>query len=649
MCGIAGIVAWKPSPNLNVEVDKMIGNLVHRGPDDQGIWCDNDAGVGLGQRRLAIIDLSEHGHQPMLSSSGRWVVSYNGEIYNFMQLRHELEDMGLAPEWRGHSDTEILLACVEAWGIEATLRKLVGMFAISIWDRRERTLTLARDRMGEKPLYYGVIGNRLLFGSELKALTAVAGPLAIDRAALSEYLRFSYVPAPLSIWEGIKKLRPGHFLTLRSTDISADESASYWDIGKAANPDLRKELQNLADRDIEDRVAARLSDSVKLQMVSDVPLGAFLSGGVDSSLVVALMQQYSSRPVRTFTIGFDQPEWDEAPFAADVAKHLGTDHTELYVSPRDAEQLIPELPHIYDEPFADSSQIPTVLVSRMTREHVTVALSGDGGDELFAGYPRYSLTENLWQKTSRIPFPVRQLGSRALCGVSPATLDKWTSHIVPASKRQMINGRRLHRLGQLMRTKSLSEMYLRLMSQWQPEDALVIGGSFTDNPRKHWNENLPAMEAMRRWDIAQYLPDDLMVKVDRAAMSASLETRAPMLDYRLVELAFSLPDRVLFENGVGKKVLRNILYRHVPRHLIDRPKAGFSVPLGDWLKGPLRDWAEEMLDAKSLDADGLLDTVKVRSMWNEHVSDRYDRSSYLWNILMFQAWLRQNSVYLNAA
>lgn len=638
MCGIAGIVAWRSSPNLNAEVEKMVGQLVHRGPDDQGIWCDIEAGIGLGQRRLSIIDLSEHGHQPMHSASGRWVVAYNGEIYNFMQLRRELEEAKLAPAWRGHSDTEVLLACIEAWGVEATLRKLVGMFAISLWDKRERSLTLARDRMGEKPLYYGQVDGRILFGSELKAITAVSGPLDIDRVALSEYLRFSYVPSPMSIWKGVQKLRPGHLLTIRSPDLSSAASSPYWDLDAAPNQALQTELKDAPEREIEDRVAECLSESIRLQMVADVPLGAFLSGGVDSSLVVALMQKFSSRPVRSFTIGFDQPEWNEAPFAADVAKHLGTDHTELYVTAKDAEQLIPQLPHIYDEPFADSSQIPTVLVSRMTRQHVTVALSGDGGDELFAGYPRYGLTQNLWKKTSQIPYAVRELGSNILCGASPASWDKWTSHIVPSSKRQMINGHRLHRLGQLMRTQSLSDMYLRLMSQWQPEDALVLGGGFSNNAEQHWNANLPATEAMRRWDIAQYLPDDLMVKVDRAAMSASLETRAPMLDYRLIELAFALPERMLIDNGVGKKVLRNILYRHVPRQLIERPKAGFSVPLGDWLKGPLRGWAEEMLDPVALKADGLLDSVKVRTLWSEHLGGKYDRSSYLWSVLMFQAW-----------
>jgi asparagine synthase (glutamine-hydrolysing) len=590
---------------------------------------------------LSIIDLSEQGHQPMASASSRWMLSYNGEIYNFEQLRSELQLTGNAPPWRGHSDTEVLLACIEEWGVEASLRKLVGMFAISLWDRKNRSLTLARDRIGEKPLYFGSVNGRVLFGSELKAISAVAGSLEIDREALSEFLRFSYVPAPLSIWRGIRKLLPGHFLTLQSVECVNKAPQPYWHVAGDRQAALREELARADSRELADRVEAQLREAVKLQMVSDVPLGAFLSGGVDSSAVVALMQQESSRPVRTFTIGFDQPELNEAPFAAEVARHLGTDHTELYVTAKDAEQLIPELPQIYDEPFADSSQIPTTLVSRLTRNHVTVALSGDGGDELFAGYPRYQLTRRLWERNEHLPSGLRRCVSAALRMPSPSAWDRVTERLLPKSRQQTINGRRIHRLGQLMLTGNVGEMYIRLMSQWQPEDALVRGLATHPFTLSHWDASLDPMESMRRWDLAQYLPDDLMVKVDRAAMSTSLETRAPMLDHRLVELAFALPERALIRDGVGKQVLRDVLYRHVPRGLIERPKAGFAVPLGAWLRGPLRKWAADMLDPAALKAENLLDADKVAALWQEHVSGRYDRSSYLWNVLMFQAWKRQ--------
>lgn len=616
----------------------MTDPLAHRGPDDWGAWTDEDAGVGLGQRRLSIIDLSPLGHQPMHSASGRWVVSYNGEIYNFAELRADLEKSGQAPAWRGHSDTEVLLGCVEAWGVEKTCQRAVGMFAIALWDRQRRVLILARDRMGEKPLYYGKVGGRLLFGSELKAITAVAGgALEIDREALSEFMRFAYLPAPRSIWKGVHKLPPGHLLELRRPEDATVPPKPYWRLGGEGHAAIAASLAGADDATLIGEVESRLKEAIRLQMVADVPLGAFLSGGVDSSTVVALMQMQSASPVRTFTIGFDQPEFNEAPFARSVATHLGTEHTELYVTAKDAELLIPRLPTIYDEPFADSSQIPTTLVSQLTKQHVTVSLSGDGGDELFAGYPRYAITGALWRKVSGLPMPLRRAGASALGALSAAAWDRILS-LLPASHRQSLNGRRMHRLAQLLVTRSLGEMYVRLMSQWQPEERLVLGLGSHSFELNHWDDSLAPMAAMRRWDLGQYLPDDLLVKVDRASMNASLEVRAPLLDHRVAELAFAMPERSLTRDGIGKWALRQVLYRHVPRELIERPKTGFSVPLAAWLRGPLRVWAEDLLATDNLRSANLLDPTPIRTLWAEHLSGQFDRSSYLWNVLMFQAW-----------
>ena len=619
----------------------MTAPLIHRGPDDEGLWCDDEAGIGLGQRRLSIVDLSPQGHQPMTSASGRYVLSYNGEIYNHTQLRAELEAGGLAPPWRGHSDTEVLLACVEAWGIEGTLKRAVGMFAISLWDRQARTLTLARDRLGEKPLYYGDIGGRLLFASELKALKAVAGnALRIDPDALAEFMRFGYVPAPSSIYQNVRKLPPGHWLQLRKMSDAHAEPQAFWELAGLQNQPLRDELSRAGDSTLIDSVEQRLTESVRMQMAADVPLGAFLSGGVDSSTVVALMQAQCRQRVRTFTIGFDQPGFNEAPFALEVARHLRTEHTELYITARDAEQLIPRLPSIYDEPFADSSQIPTTLISQLTRQHVTVSLSGDGGDELFGGYPRYALTADLWRRVGGVPAAPRRLAAAALRRLSAQAWDRLLS-LLPPSYRRRITGRSMHLLAQLLEADSLGEMYVRLMSQWQPEERVVKGAKQNGFSMRHWDTQRSPMESMRLWDVHQYLPDDLLVKVDRASMSASLETRAPLLDHRVVELAFALPPHALLRHGISKWVLRQVLYRHVPQALIERPKTGFSVPLASWLRGPLRPWAEELIRPGVLLRDGLLDADKIGQLWQSHLSGRFDHGNHLWNILMFQSWARQ--------
>ncbi|KNZ31785.1 MAG: asparagine synthase [Methylibium sp. NZG] len=638
MCGIAGILDAQAGLNLPSAAHRMAAALVHRGPDDEGIWLDHEHGVALAHRRLAIIDLSPQGHQPMHSVSGRFVMAYNGEIYNFEQIRRELQAGGLAPAWRGHSDSEVLLAAIEAWGLEAALARTVGMFAVALWDRQTLTLSLARDRIGEKPLYYGRTALGFAFASELKAIRALGGGMpALDPQVLSTFMQFAYIPAPQCIYLGLAKLPAGQVVHIHR-DGTAGQPQPYWRLTTPESAALATSLSDADDATLIDLLHDRLKESIGLQMVADVPLGAFLSGGVDSSTVVALMQAQSQRQVKTYTIGFAERAFDEAPYAKAVAQHLGTDHTELYVSADDAARLIPELPQIYDEPFADSSQIPTTLVSRLTRRHVTVSLSGDGGDELFAGYPRYAITAALWQRINGMPSGLRSVASGAIRGASAQAWDRVFS-LLPAARRQSINGRRMHRLAQLMVCSSLAEMYVRLMSQWQPEEELVLGvrGSVTD--RLSWTDGGSHIEQMRRWDVGQYLPDDLLVKVDRAAMSASLESRAPLLDHRVVELAFALPERMLIREGQGKWILRRVLDRYVPRELIERPKAGFAVPLAQWLRGPLRDWAAHLLDPARLGQQGHLDVTKVTQLWQQHQTGSFDRSPYLWNVISFQAWL----------
>lgn len=641
MCGISGIFDARPGLDLEACARRMAAQLVHRGPDDEGIWLDAGHGLALAHRRLAIIDVSPQGHQPMHSVSGRYVIAFNGEIYNFEQIRSELTVAGRAPVWRGHSDTEVLLAAIEAWGLVGTLVRTVGMFAIALWDRQTGVLCLARDRIGEKPLYYGRTDAGFLFASELKALRAVsAGALTIDPQVLSEFMQFGYVPAPRCIYRGLFKLPAGHVVRI-GPKASVGEPQPFWQLDAPTAPSLAAQLAGADDKHLIALLHDQLKASVGLQMVSDVPLGAFLSGGIDSSTVVALMQAQSNRRVKTYTIGFKEKAFDEAPYARAVAKHLGTEHTEIYVGADDAAALIPELSRIYDEPFADSSQIPTTLVSRMARQHVTVSLSGDGGDELFAGYPRYAITAALWRRIGGLPMGLRTAAATALRLGSPQAWDHVLA-LLPTSRRQSINGLRVHRLAQLLVSRSLGEMYVRLMSQWQPEEGLVLGVSGEVNDRLRWPSQGSAVEQMRRWDVGQYLPDDLLVKVDRAAMSASLESRAPLLDHRIVELAFALPKRMLERDGQGKWILRRVLDRYVPRELVERPKAGFAVPLAQWLRGPLRDWAEHLLDPARIEAQGQLDAEKIGLLWHQHQSGLFDRSPYLWNVIAFQAWVESS-------
>ncbi|MCD5978828.1 asparagine synthase (glutamine-hydrolyzing) [Pseudomonas quasicaspiana] len=642
MCGIAGIATWKAGADVSLLAEKMTSPIFHRGPDDFGIWSDSQAGVAFGHRRLAILDLSPHGHQPMVSASGRYTIAYNGEIYNFKALKIELAACGWTMSWRGESDTEVLLAAIELWGIKEALRKVVGMFAFALWDRESSTVLLARDRVGEKPLYYGYVDGNFVFASELKAIHSVfKHSLKIDRISLSEFVRYGYVPAPSSIYSNIFKLKPGHFVVVGSSVDSA-EAVPYWDIKSGDKKELGAELRSMSDKGIIELTSNTLMESVKGQMVSDVPIGAFLSGGIDSSLVVSLMQAQSARKIKTYTIGFEETEFDEAPYARAISNHLGTDHVELYVGAKDALQVIPDLPDIYDEPFADSSQLPTVLVSRLTKEHVTVALSGDGGDELFAGYPRYEVTANLWRKISSLPLPLRRAAAATLKTMSSRSWDKVCS-ILPAGTQKKINGRRIYRMSELFGSTSLSDMYTGLMSQWQRADNLVLGVDGTPQKTVDWYSGADFIEEMRRWDFNQYLPDDLLVKVDRAAMSASLETRAPLLDHRMVELAFAMPTHHLIKNGVRKWPLRAALEQHVPSTFFDRPKSGFSIPLAQWLRGELREWAGALLDHETLKSQGYFDADKVTQAWRQHLQGTYDRSLHLWNILMFQAWLERQS------
>lgn len=640
MCGIAGIYKAVAGVDLAVTAYTMADTLRHRGPDDAGVWCDAQHGLALAHRRLAIIDLTPQGHQPMISQSGRYVLVFNGEIYNFEVIRRELNAQGLAPPWRGHADTEVLLAAIEAWGIEAALQRSVGMFAFALWDKHAAVLTLARDRLGEKPLYYGATPAGFAFASELKAIRALLRTAPeIDRAALARFMQFGYTAAPLSIYQGIYKLPPAHFIHISNDKIGAPQA--YWRFPDAQCA-LAAQIARARDEELIALLNERLKTAVGQQMMADVPLGAFLSGGVDSSLIVALMQAQSARPVRTFTIGFNDPQFNEAPFARAVARHLGTEHTELYVGEAQAREVIPRLPQIFDEPFADSSQIPTVLVAQLTRAHVTVSLSGDGGDELFAGYPRYRLAARLWRTFTLMPEGLRATVARALEFPDAQAWDRLLKVCGLASRRGALNGHKLHRLAHLVKAKSLSEMYLRLVTQWPADSGVVLGADESAPPQNNiWPAQGTPIEQMRRCDALTYLPDDILVKVDRAAMAASLESRAPFLDHRVVELAFALPQRVLLRHHTSKWVLREILYRQVPRALIERPKCGFAAPIGAWLRGPLRAWAADLLEPARLRAEGHLDAAQISAAWKAHIQGTGDRSPYLWNALMFQAWLAQ--------
>jgi len=643
MCGIAGFIGTAVEDRQQV-LRRMTDALVHRGPDDAGHWFDDRAGVALGHRRLSILDLSPAGHQPMLSPSERYAIIFNGEIYNHHAIRAELDRAGLAPSWRGHSDTETLLAAVDAWGLRHSLERCVGMFALALWDRQERRLNLARDRAGEKPLYYGVQNGVFLFGSELKALRAhPAFHGEIDREALALYLRHNYVPDPYSIYRGIQKLPPGGIVEVDEHRIPA-APILYWDATEVVARGQATPFEG-SDSDALASLESVLGQAVADQMISDVPLGAFLSGGIDSSLIVALMQARSTRPVKTFTIGFEDDAYNEAGHARAVAAHLGTDHTEMIVTPAETIAIVPRLPGMYDEPFADSSQIPTALLCSLARRHVTVSLSGDAGDELFGGYTRYMLASRVWRAVSRVPGPIRRLAAQALVSLAPEQWDavaRGISPLLPGRMRVSHPGDKMHKGAGLLHHAGLPDVYRSLISQWDRPD-LVCNG--TPEARSRLEDLMASTgalrpeESMMLWDLLSYLPGDILVKVDRAAMAASLETRVPILDHRVVEFAWSLPFHMRIRDGEGKWLLRQLLYRHVPRALIDRPKMGFGVPIDAWLRGPLQEWAEALLSESRLTSEGFFDPAAIRNRWQEHLSGRRNWAYSIWTVLMFQSWL----------
>jgi asparagine synthase (glutamine-hydrolysing) len=621
----------------------MADTMVSRGPDDSATWADGAAGVALGFRRLAIVDLSPAGRQPMRSASGRYVIAFNGEVYNFGELRAELEPLG--HRFRGHSDTEVMLAAVEQWGLDAAVRRFVGMFAFALWDARERRLALVRDRLGIKPLYYGRAGDTLVFASEPKALRAHPDFRAeVDRGALTLFLRHGYVPAPYSIYRGVRQLTPGCTLTVGADDADYPAPVPYWSARAVAEDGVANPFAG-TEAEAEERLDALLREAVKLRMIADVPLGAFLSGGIDSSTVVALMQAQSGQRVKTFSIGFREALYDEAPHARAVARHLGTEHTELYVTPREAQAVIPGLPDIYDEPFADSSQIPTFLVSRLTRERVTVSLSGDGGDELFGGYPRYFTANAIWGKVGWMPAWMRRGALKGLRSVPVPLYDRWLGWLTPLTARFGSRGPvgdKLHKLAEVLETAGPELLYHRLISHWKSPADLVLGGHepptvLTDRGR--WPKFADFTRRMMYFDTVSYLPDDIFTKVDRASMAISLEARVPLLDHRVVEFAWRLPLSLNVRKGQGKWLLRQVLHRYVPRELVERPKMGFGVPIDSWLRGPLCDWAEGLLDEGRLRREGFLDPAPIRARWAEHLSGLRNWSYYLWDVLMFQAWL----------
>lgn len=644
MCGIAGFVDSSLSTTEIADFAvRMARQISSRGPDGFGRWIDSSCGIALAHRRLAVQDLSPAGKQPMVSTSGRYILVFNGEIYNHSDLRKKLHASFGDLEWRGHSDTETLLAAFEFWGVSETIERCVGMFAFALWDRRERVLILGRDRIGEKPLYYGWQGESFLFGSELKALKAHQSFRGeINRAALCLFVRFNYIPAPYSIYKGIYKLQPGHILRL-PLGQSEPIIEAYWSFPGVVKtgfdfPSVKKtddvlnELENL------------LKSAVRMQMAADVPLGAFLSGGIDSSLVAALMQSQSDAPIKTFSIGFNKEQYNEAVNAKAVSDYLGTDHTEHYVTPEDALNVIARLPTLYCEPFGDSSQIATFLVSQLATDSVTVSLSGDGGDELFGGYNRYTLVEKLWKLLQPVPVPVRAVAASCIISFSPDTWNaviKPVHALVPKSLRQINIGEKLHKGANVINAEGVNDLYMSLLTHWDPKEVVIDchepGSIFSDASLSFGY--LDDVQRMMALDTLSYLPDDILVKVDRAAMGVSLETRVPLLDHRIVEFAWRIPKSMKLRGGVGKWILRQILYRYIPKELVERPKMGFSVPIDDWLRGPLRDWADALLNEERLQHEGFFNPAPIRLKWEEHLSGRRNWKEPLWGILMFQSWL----------
>jgi len=644
MCGIAGIVSFRAEPEagLRASIRGMTATLVHRGPDDEGFWLDSSCGVAFGHRRLSILDLTAAGHQPMLSRDGRWVLNYNGEIYNHAELRGRLQ----AYPFVGHSDTEVLLAACELWGAEVALPQLNGMFAFALWDRRQRVLYLARDRFGEKPLYYGWVGDHFLFASELKAIRAFPGSAPqIDRDALALYFRHNCVPAPRTIYQHVFKLPPASYLRLGSAHREA-APIIYWSLRDSVEKGITQPFKGSTE-DAVAQLEALLRASVRHRMLADVPVGAFLSGGVDSSLIVALMQAIGGQTTRTFSIGLSDTAYNEAEEAKTVARHLGAHHTELYVQPAQALELVSRLPAIYDEPFADSSQIPLYLLSQLARRDVKVALSGDGGDEIFGGYNRYQWVQRIWRGVGWLPQPMRRLAALAMTALAPEDWDSGFRHLkraLPQQMEQRLPGDKLHKLSSALDCRDPREMYLRLTSHWQDPEPLVLGSSEPETIITLANGDSPCADftaEMMYLDSRTYLPDDILTKVDRASMAVSLEVRAPFLDPAVVEFAWSLPQEMKLHDGCGKWILRQLLHRFVPSELVERPKMGFGIPLDSWLRGPLRPWAEELLAPERLRREGFLDSAIVQEKWQQHLSGRRAWQYHLWDVLMFQSWLEQ--------
>lgn len=646
MCGITGFIdfARQTSSDAGLAIaEAMAAAIRHRGPDDGGVWCDAAQGVFLAHRRLSIVDLSVAGHQPMASASGRYVIVFNGEVYNHGEIRQQLAGV----TWRGNSDTEVMLAAIEQWGLEAALQQFVGMFAFALWDRHAASLTLVRDRFGEKPLYWGQFGSTLLFGSELKAMKqhpAFVG--VVNRDALAGYMAYGYLPGEASIYQEVQKLQPGSMRVFQADGSSCEQV--YW---SAVDPALSGRANEFAG---DDTAAANhlenlITNSVRQQLLADVPVGAFLSGGVDSSTIVALAQAHSRTPVKTFTIGFEEAGYNEAVYAEQVAKHLGTEHTELYVSHQDALNVIPDLPGLYDEPFADSSQIPTFLVSKLARSRVAVSLSGDAGDELFCGYNRYKLADRLWRRSRQLPGVVRQAVAAGLSATPIAAWDAMGAaarKLKPGAGIPVHLGDKLHKFARVLGMAGDSaSLYEALLEQWQGVDGLVKGARPVNRLTANaavWRNDLDMNHRMMLLDTVSYLTDDILVKVDRAAMGVSLESRVPLLDHRIYEFAWQLPMHMKMRDGQGKWLLRQVLYRYVPRELIERPKVGFAVPIGIWLRGPLKNWAADLLDPARLNRQGYLDAARVTKMWDKHQRGQHNWQHPLWCALMFQAWLEKN-------
>lgn len=644
MCGISGFAFGAPRKDSHATLMRMTRAIAHRGPDGEGFWVSDCQRVGFGHRRLAIVDLSESGHQPMASESGRYVITFNGEVYNFRELRGQLESLG--HQFRGTSDTEVMLAAFEQWGVRKAIERFVGMFAFALWDKQDERLYLARDRLGKKPLYYSFVGDGIAFASELKSLRAVEGfRREVDRTALALYMRHNYVPAPFSIYSGTQKLRAGAILAIQldgNARVLSEER--YWNPVEVDRAARAKRFTGSFDEAV-GQFRHLLEDAVRLRMVADVPLGAFLSGGIDSSLIVAMMARVGSGKVRTFTIGFDEAQFDEASYARDVAKHLGTEHTEMYVTSDEARAVIPKLPDIYDEPFADSSQIPTFLVSQLARQHVTVALSGDGGDELCCGYNRYLWMRSLWTTMRSVPRALRRVAGFALKNGGASALSlllRAAGPLTPGALRSARSEERLYKLADALACGNGSAIYRQLISHWREPERLVMGvsDSIPDVAQGVADGSLEELiESLMTVDTANYLPDDILVKVDRASMAVSLEARAPLLDHRLFELTRSFPLEYMLRGATGKLPLREVLRDFVPTKLIDRPKTGFGVPLGSWLRGPLREWADDLLSPSRLRREGLLDTQQIQTLWEKHVRGEESGHYLLWDVLMLESWL----------